>query len=520
MISPQVVEQAKLDAWKVSETLLDIVRKMFSSVGGTKIIEDQFKVGRDIEHKGGNQNFRMKPDRFFDKLITSGHTHKLYNFEPLPWNACVAPRGEKDNDCAALFKTSIKQASPVLRECVGTNQNPPWYSPAASNQCQCDVDMELALYCEANNCWERGQYAWLCTLMKDHGMLVQHVKAGPLAGRWMFCVGDMQNVAALLWPSLEVQLGDQVCYCLDPAYMSGVFPLGFVLDLSEWRAMGVEWLSPMGVACKAAALGVAPPPHGCIAVPTHEPRGLLQAAASRCFGEAPKTLLLSLAKYIGAPFSPDDTLYARLEKLLHFVLPDAGPDAIMEIMTLRVHRSSVLEQYLASGAADEVLNKDDKKEVDRISAKASNAQIERASYAKAIKAAGVKLRLAKQSATPGSKKRKRNSATGAPSRYGPVNVHGTITATEIGSCLPIGYRCWHDRYNSRWQLFQGQHRVRNASFSTYGMAGAAQQIIRAAWNLHEALGGEPMPFTFEEVGLGDSGSSPSRLRPPDAEAAA
>ena len=312
----QVVEQAKLDGWKVSETLLGIVKKMFSSVGGTKIVEDQFKVGRDIEHKGGNQNFRLKPERFFDKLITGGHTHELYKFEPLPWHAAVAPRGEKDKDCAALFKTAIKQASPVLRECVGTNQNPQWYSPAASNQCQCDVDMELALHCEASNCWDKGQYAWLCTLMKDQGMLVQYVGAGPSAGRWMFCVGDMQNVAALLWPSLEVHIGDQVCYSLDPAYMSGVFHLGFVLDLSEWRAMAIEWLSPMGVACKAAALGVALPPCACAAVPTHKPTSLLQAAASRCFGEAPKTVLLALAKHIGAPFSPDDTMYARLEAVL------------------------------------------------------------------------------------------------------------------------------------------------------------------------------------------------------------
>ena len=475
-LSMQVVEQAKLDGWIVSETLQGIVRKMFSFVGGAKIVEDEFKVGRDTGHKGGNQNFRMKPERFFDKLITTGHTHELYKFEPLAWQAMATPRGEKDKGSSSMFHTAVRSASPVLRECPGFNQNPSWYSPAAPNQCQCDVDLELALYCEANQCWDRGQYAWLCSLMKDQGMLFKHVGAGPLADKWMFCVGDMQNVAALLWLALEVKLGDQVGYCLDPTLMTGVVPLGFVLRHTEWMAMGVQRLSPMGVACKAAALGVAPPPHdkACIAMPTQEPMGLLEAAASRAFGEAPKTLLLSLAKHIGAPFGPDDTLYARIEELLRFVLPSASEEAIMGIMKLRVHRSTALEQYLASGAADDVLNIHDKKEVEKVSAKASNAQSERASYARSILAAGTKLRQARVSAAAGGKKG-RKVATAITERLHAMRLDGSATAAEISHLLPAGYSCWHDQGNSRWQLYSGQRRVRNASFTAYGVAGAAQQ---------------------------------------------
>ena len=191
----------------------------------------------------------------------------------------------------------------------------------------------------------------------------------------------------------------------------------------------------------------------------------------------------------------------------------------MEIMKLRVHRSTALEQYLASGAADDVLNTDDKKEVEKLSAKASNAQSERASYARSILAAGTKLRQARVSEAAGGKKR-RKVATAIPERLHAMKLDGSTTAAEISHLLPAGYRCWHDQGNSRWQLYSGQRRVRNASFTAYGVAGAAQQIISAAWNLHQAFGGEPMPFGLGQGGVGQSGSSSSGLRPPDAEAVA
>lgn len=496
----QVVEQAKLDDWKVSEGLVLIATRMFSTIGGTKLVEDSFQLGRQAEGKGGNQNHKMHPATFFDKLITSNLASSIHNYHPLPWEGASIPRGEKDKPVHDLFATRFKDASPQLKQCPGIAQNPAWWSPSPVNQSQQDVDTELALHCHRHGCWELAQYSWLCILLRGHSMVVKNAASNTHDGGtsgWMFYVGDVQGVAALLWPAKAVQCGGETCYTLDPDHAMKPMPLGFILDLDCWLAMRVEWLSPLGVACQAAADSVPSPGAAChsiLALPAGEPMGLLKAVAYRAFGDITRVGLLAIAKHIAAPWDPGDHMYDRLHKIIRHVLPTASEDVILDIMRLRVHEPTALETFLVSGEADCIMAEDDLKSVKQMAEKHQKSETDRKVYARIFRAAGTKARLAKEGAsTAGKGKKRRRKELERPTE---VRLEPNITVAGINDLLPDNFRCWYDRWNNRWQLYHHRRRVRNYSFHAYGVLGAARSVVTHAWHLNEAYGGASMPYSL------------------------
>ena len=81
----------------------------------------------------------------------------------------------------------------------------------------------------------------------------------------------------------------------------------------------------------------------------------------------------------------------------------------------------------------------------------------------------------------------------------PVLVDDETTVEQLQALLPPGFRVWHDQYDSRWQLFLKARRIRSYSFNFYGLAGACLEVLTAAWQVHEALGGAPSPYIFSKA---------------------
>ena len=509
-LGAQVIKQAGLDEWQVTPALVDIVRQRFTTIGCTIVNEDAFRQGRPSEQDGGNQDKVMRPARFFDNLPIGGFIGQRHGYKELEWQSVVVPLGEKYKNTVALFATSLRAASAPLKGCPGPAQKPPWCSPAPVSQFQQDADMELAMHCQQHNCWEKAGNHWPCLFLRHHNFMVRHIgHDGSALGGWSFVVGDIQGVAALLWPAVEFEVGGTKYYMLGGEHHVDPMPLGFILDMQEWQGMRVDFQSPLALACHAAAAGVpAPSTQGkaVLALPQHRPMPLLHAVAMRAFGETHKSGLFQLAKHIKALWGRGDGQLDLLQSLLRLIFPLLAGEALLDITGCRVKQLTALGSFVFSGEADEALNKENKKSVQQLEAKHTSGDTERKEYAKAAyRAAATRERTAREKAA--KNKRKRRVDEEQPAQARTVKLDGFVTAGDLNGMLPPSCRVWYDRFNSRWQLVVVQKRTKNWSFNAHGVQGAARALLKYAWSLNEAYEGEAMPFSIEAAHAASSSNA-------------
>lgn len=122
----------------------------------------------------------------------------------------------------------------------------------------------------------------------------------------------------------------------------------------------------------------------------------------QAFADLPNVALGQLAKHIGAPFGSQDPLFARLLKLLHFVLPDKSEQELVDIMQRRIHVPSLIEAYLTSDGADDILMDDDRKELQKDKEAKTGASKEQAKFAQSY----VEKRKELKDGEPAKKKNK------------------------------------------------------------------------------------------------------------------
>ena len=485
-----MLEQAKIDKFRISDDMRAIAREKFAVVGGTKIVEDSFQRGRQEEREGGNANLEMRPARFYDKLLRSGLASELHKYKEVPWQSAVVPRGSKDLPTKGYFEPQARATSQELRSIMSTAVTPSWYSPAPVNQCQQDADILLARHLQQIGRLDRADSSWLCTLFRGQRLLVRCRSPGQ-SDDWAFAIGHVAGSVALVWPAAAVRIGKALCYTMATAAKPDD-TIRFLYDVGEWDAMEYEWYGFSGAHCLARSLEV-PPGAGCMALPLGEARPLLQVCARQAFSDLPNIALGQLTKHIGAPFSAKDSLFERLQKVLAFVLPSASEEELMEIMKKRIQLPSLLEAYLTSGAADDIMVEDDRQELHKQqkSGPLGDRGSESQQFAKAYVAKARDI-----AATKARPKKRAKTASAEPKR---IELSDSTTAKAVNAVMPPMHRIWHDHYNSRWQLFQGTKRIRSFSFNLYGIRGASRAALEVARAAHEATTGEAWQVEVTEA---------------------
>lgn len=482
----EVTEQAQADGWHRSGALQQLIKTRFSTFAGTKLVEDSFQRGR----QGGNQNKEMNPKRFFDRILRAELVGQIHKYKEVRWSGQSVPRGQKDRFNNHFFEVPMRSSSPALRSIVGNTATTKWYSPSPLNACHQDADLELVRYLHTSGMWDFAQRSWLCVLLRGVRVMIRR-KVGDGALRdWMLVVGDLQGVAALCLPLVKVKIGHQVLYAPDHRVTHDQIQLAFILKLEDWEGMRCDWLSPLAIRqLDQQGRGSSCSIVRCMLAPKDEGKPLLQSLALQAFGKASRSELKNLAEVIGASWSADDDMYTSLRTLITHVFPNIDEADMLDILACRISHTNAIEAYLASGEADDIMMPDDRQEVQKLQKAAQQGQDAADSFATSYRTA------ARNHASVGGRPRKKPRA-GAPKR---VPIDGAITAQQLTALLPPRFRVWHDAYNSRWQLFMDKARVRNMSFSAYGVAGAAKRCAEAAWAMHAAYGGEACPHEFAEA---------------------
>lgn len=486
----QVTEQAECDGWLRSEMLQQLIKIRFSTFAGTKIVEDSVQRGRQEENEGGNQNKEMNPKRFFDRILRSELVGQIHKYKGVPWSGQAVPQGQKDFFNNFFFQVPMRSSSPALKSIVGKTSTTKWYSPSPLSACHQDADLELARFLRASGMWDFAHRSWLCVLLRGLRIMIRSKVSDGALRNWMVVVGDLQGSAALCLPVVEVKIGQETLYSPDCRVTHEQVELAFILRLEDWEGRRCEWLSPLAIRQLAEAKqdsswsGVR-----CLLAPKDEGKPLLQSLALQAFGQASRSELKNLAEIIGATWSAGDDMYTTLRKLVQHVFPNIGEGDMLDILASRVTHTSAIEAYLASGDADDIFMADDRQEVQKLQKAAEQGKDAAESFATSYRAAVRNHRPAAG--------RARKKPRGAGPRKIPID--GTVTAKQLQAWLPPRFRVWHDSYNSRWQLFMDKARVRNMSFSAYGVAGAAKRCAEAAWAMHAAYGGDDCPFEFSEA---------------------
>lgn len=92
---------------------------------------------------------------------------KDHRFQPLEWRDHVLPRGAERQNTAHLFQGRPKTSPAWLREVMGKNRVPKYWSPAPANEITPHLDMLLAAECKSRDDWALAQTSWLCALAGD-----------------------------------------------------------------------------------------------------------------------------------------------------------------------------------------------------------------------------------------------------------------------------------------------------------------------------------------------------------------
>lgn len=273
MAVQQVVEQAKIDRFRPSISLHHIVTVKFTTAGGTKFVEDAFKIGRDEERAGGNANLEMTQRRFFDKLIKTGLISDLRKYEEVPWQSAAVPRGHEYLPAKHYFTPKAKRASKQLKGVISKSIQPPWYSPAPANQCQQDACILVARHCKQHSLLSKVESSWLCTLFRGLRLLVRCKSRGQ-SPEWAFAIGSLAGSVALVWPAAQQKFGKVKCYTMG-VNAKPSDTLRYVFDLSVWEAMEYDWVGYSGVHCLMKTAHVVDG-FGCVAVPRGEKNSLFK----------------------------------------------------------------------------------------------------------------------------------------------------------------------------------------------------------------------------------------------------
>ena len=313
-----------------------------------QLVEDCFNVvKRKTDCKSNNvctSSFTMST--LIDEQVLS----KKYRFKDVDRSSEVPPRNtalESNVHCPVLSKQKLE---PKLRAAafdgIASFGEATWYSPGASGYMAPLADLEAARVAKRSDKIGLLGNRVLARLVNP-GLLIR--KAGTEA--WMLGVGSIDGAVAVAWPMEKRRDG---CY-IPLAGATTTRSLVTVLDISEWEAMPVRWISPMARAIrqeliklgeesnfqKEVELKDASAYGGQLsmgALPTAPASSLLQAAAREAFWSLPLTFLRDLAERLEIEYK-DTTTIGILEALARHAFPGISDEELIRILERRGYHS-------------------------------------------------------------------------------------------------------------------------------------------------------------------------------------
>ena len=178
------------DEWVVSAGLMQHLSDLFSTFGGTQIIEDGFKRERDLERH--NTNKLTSCASKWAKLVDSNLIDDVHNMKNIDWEAEAPPLDCTKSMAECAFAPSQKRAPAIYKSVMGKSTVADWYSPAPLYSIQPDVDHAVIseIAGRYRHQWSIAWQSWWRVLLNtgDQCLLLRHAKKHTTKD-WFFCLG-------------------------------------------------------------------------------------------------------------------------------------------------------------------------------------------------------------------------------------------------------------------------------------------------------------------------------------------
>ena len=469
---------------------MEAVKAGFKVPGGTAICEHAFQcLENTTSRASGNKKAALRTQ--YLATIKSAIQSQEHRYTDLPWEHEELPRAMASENQDTFFHPLVRLAPSWLREVVGTNAKPKWYSPAPLYQNNQDADLALAEHYKEHGGWLSAGDTWLALLLRGPRLLVRHTT---LFGRdaMYFVLPEFFGVACVGWPAQKIKIGGAVFYrpqyeALTPDSLKWLV----VDEVKNWRSTPFEWVSP----AHCASLMKRPRQGGVLAKPSKPEAPILETAAGEAFWEIPWTQITALCKHLGVATAGDDTLFERVKKLIQFCLPRLSMEALHDILAKRIRRPVPLQELVESPEVQELLTKDEEKEFKDTQETEQTKKNREHDFVTAW-VASRKKHVKKPVAKAAGKAVGRPASQAYPRR--PPEFAADSSEADIQAYMPPHHRIWGDTYNARWQWSYGGTRMMSRSWQLYGYEQSATLLLCEAWKEHVRRGGDPPPWKLEQ----------------------
>ena len=177
-----------------------------------------------------------------------------------------------------------------------------------------------------------------------------------------------------------------------------------------------------------------------------------------------------------------DSLVKIITLLVKFSIPEINDDDMLRILRKRCKQNTLVADLLASQTEmQEMMDKDDQKELKKTAGEAAAEQEERKTYAKEVQEFAARVRRAKAKAKGKAKPKAKPKAAPARKAVRMCDIDDSVTEEFVNSLLPPGHKAWRDAFCCRWQWSVGRQYGSSKSWKKFGYAEAARMIVKDAW---------------------------------------
>ena len=498
---------AKAGNWERTEALVHLVRQLFSSMGGSHLAETGFQRLRAKELAGGNQNKKLSFKSRWARLVDSRLASEDHSFEEVPWSQTSSNRGEHFHDVGSMFQPSKAQQPPELKAVASSARTPPWHSPAPLLAVQQVVELDLYLRHQFHlqGSWAFVDNLWLCLLMDVQSQLLVRDTTAHGAETWYFVLGEMGGRAAVGWPAVLVKSEGKEFFRLKDSIVESDLCFLYTHTVSDLQARSFSWKSPAYL----AATGVSPD-MGAMALASGTGT-LLEASARAAFGKLGLTSLRQVAHFQGIECAGKD-MFEVLRLLISDILPNLSDVEVLSVLKQRLEVPQLFEDILLDENFADHLEAEgdvqDLAEVQLLSAdrkeKMKSEDLFKLSFKRAAVLATERARSAASSSQatkhPRGQGKKARGAAGKRQPTKPPPMTEQLSEAELALWLPdASHRIYKDTFNCRWLWFHDSRPRKSCSWLKWGFLKGALQLVHAAWDHHQVLGGDPPDFILPGV---------------------
>ncbi len=216
----------------------DLVERKCKRHISSQLIEDGFNsVKRAIDQRS---NSVATPSFAMSKLLDNHVLENKYSFKEVQRISSLDERNVNfaaDTWTPTLQKKSLHPALAAAQfSSVAGFQEPTWFSPGASGYLGPLADIEAARQADAGGKLELLGFRDYCRLVHK-GIMLKRADAAD--DQWLIGMGNCDGAVAVAWPAKQV---DDAQWVPD---LSKSRVLLTIINVDEWVAMPIEWISPL-----------------------------------------------------------------------------------------------------------------------------------------------------------------------------------------------------------------------------------------------------------------------------------